>query len=116
MTDDEIRSRLPDLHPYLVRPLGLRLLRPVALGSPEFHFAVSLLFVVAGEPERSGPSVWPEIASDAAREADPAFVQRCYRIVQHVKDKLERRTALLLKRLGQTDGVLEVIGRVFPSG
>lgn len=102
-------SRLPArLHPYLIRPLALRLLRPVELASPEFHFAMSLLYVVAARPELFRTR-WPQIAQGEVDNVDPLFVERCYRVVQHVKANIERRNALLLKRLSQADSV-------FPGG
>ena len=110
MTDEEILARLPHLlHPYFVRPLALRLLRPVKLDSPEFHFAVKLLFLIESEPEKLGQSRWAELTRDAAKMVDPLFIKRCQRIVQHAKAKIEWRTALLLKRLDQTDSVFRHI-------
>src|SRR5580704_2980446 len=103
MTDDEILARLPTrLHPYLIRTLALRLLRPVKLESPEFEFAMGLMFVVAASPEVC-ETRWPEITREKAHLADPAFVARCYRVVQHVRANIERRTQLMLKRLAQAD-------------
>jgi hypothetical protein len=113
MTDEEILARLPHLlHPYLVRPLALRLLRPVELGSPEFHFTVQLLQIAANQPERWSWNVGNYVHDYVllnARSVDPAFIQRCRRIVQHVKAKIEWRTALLQKRLDQTDLVFQLI-------
>lgn len=106
MTDEEIAARLPTrLHPYLAEKLARRLLRPVELGSPEFHFAMSLLYVASERPEMY-ETRWPEIASQEATLVDPVFVRRCHRVLNHVRTNLERRTALLLKRLGQVSEVL----------
>lgn len=61
MTDAEIEARLPhDLHPYLRKRIALRMLRPVELGSPEWQFVISLLYVVSLGPE-DWPSRWPTI-------------------------------------------------------
>jgi hypothetical protein len=76
------------------------MLRPVKLGSPEFHFAMSLLWVVAQHETR-----WPEIARTKALAADPAFVQRCKRIIEHVGANVRRRAARLSKSLDQAESV-----------
>lgn len=108
MTDDEILARLPPVHPHLVRPLVMRLLRPVQLHSPESFFVFDLLYLVAAEPER-WPTGWEKYARFHARKVDPEFVQRCYRVIQHVKAKIEWRTALLLRRLDQVEPVFCLI-------
>lgn len=105
MTDEEILARLPThLHPYLRKSLACRILRPVELGSKEFHFAMSVLFVIADQPELI-PTRWPEIAKAEMRDVDPAFARRCHRVVQHVKTNIARRASLLQTRLAQADGL-----------
>jgi len=104
MTDEEILERLPSrLHPHLRTSLACRILRPVQLGSPEFHFAMSLLWVVAAQHKTR----WPEIARAEASAVDPAFVQRCKRIVEHVGANIRRRAARLSKSLDQAELVFD---------
>lgn len=61
MTDEEIDSRFPGpFPPYLRRKVAHRLLHPVEIGSPDFHFIISLLYVMMDEPD-APTSAWPNI-------------------------------------------------------
>jgi hypothetical protein len=44
-----------------------------------------------------------------AQNVDQAFIRRCQRVIQHLERKIRWRTALLLKRLDQTDDVFHLI-------
>jgi|GEM_PF-6593063 len=106
MTDEEIDARLPSrLHPYLREKVAHRLLRPVELSSPEFSFAIGLLYVLADQPY--GRDRWPQIVRERAASVDRAFVRRCYRVLRHARANLERRTTLLLVRLDQANEVFD---------
>ena len=63
---------------------------------------------LAEQPER-WPSRWSDYAHQFTRDTDPAFIQRCLRIVQHVRAKIEWRSALLLQRLDQADSIFRLI-------
>ncbi len=107
MTDEEILARIPStLHPHLREKVACRLLRPVRLGSPEYHFVWSLLALVAAEPGSVSPR-WIEIAREDAEKVDPAFVKRCYRVLEHVKTNVKRHAEGLLERLDQAGVVFE---------
>jgi len=107
MNDEEIDSRFPGpFPPYLRKKVVHRLLHPVNLGSRDYHFVLSLLYVMKDDPDKP-TSAYPNIVKSRLKDVDPQTAERCVYVLRQTSDRLQYHTNRLLKRMSRALALLD---------
>jgi hypothetical protein len=107
MNDAEIDERVPrSFTPYLRKKIAHRLLHPVALGSPEWHFLTSLLHVMADDPDNP-QSAWRSVARVRMNEVNSEVKERCEYVIGQTIKRLRHHSNRVIGRMTRALEVLD---------